>query len=114
MTKGQKDVEENKITVTTYRMPYMTMPKNQLNKIFFCTFAVIILLAASHFQWYVNTVSLFGATCVPLSLYVIPGYYYGKFHKGYNFKKYALGIGFAGFGLAIMTVYTALVIFGHS
>jgi hypothetical protein len=56
-------------------------------------------------------VTAFGATCVPLSLYVIPGYYYSQFHKGYNIKKYWFGMGFAAFGVAIMITYTALVFF---
>jgi amino acid permease len=65
-------------------------------------------------QWFVNSVSIFGATCVPLSLYVIPGYYYAKFYKGYNAKKYWSGLVFAIFGMGVMVTYTALEFFSYA
>ena len=65
-------------------------------------------------QWFVNSVSTFGATCVPLSLYVIPGYYYSMYYKGYNAKKYWSGLIFAIFGICIMITYTALEVFSFA
>ena len=58
--------------------------------------------------------STFGATCVPLSLYVIPGYYYGQYYKGYENKKYWAGMIFAIFGIGIMVTYTALEFFSFA
>jgi hypothetical protein len=51
---------------------------------------------------------------VPLSLYVIPGYYYSKFFQGYNNKKYYFGQAFAWFGMGIMVTYTALLLYSSA
>ena len=92
----------------------MTLDRSILSIIFFSLFGVVTLLALLEMEWFVNTVSLFGATCVPLSLYVIPGYYYSEFHKGYNKPKYVSGRIFAVFGVAIMVLYTALVFYSDA
>ncbi len=65
----------------------MTMPKKTLMTIFIVLYSIMSLIAIFQVQWFLNSVSIFGATCVPLSLYVIPGYYYSRFHKGYNKRK---------------------------
>ena len=100
--------------VTTYRLPYMTMPKKTLNRVFYSVFGFILVISLAQLQWFVNSVSIFGATCVPLSLYVIPGYYYSQFYKGYNTKKYWSGLVFAIFGMGIMVTYTALEFFSYA
>lgn len=92
----------------------MTLDRSILSIIFFSLFGVVTLLALLELEWFVNTVSVFGATCVPLSLYVIPGYYYSEFHKGYSKSKYLSGRIFAIFGVLIIVVYTALVFYSKA
>lgn len=109
-TNNETEIKQQ-ITIKSYRLPYMTLDRSILSIIFFSLFGVVTLLALLEMEWFVNTVSVFGATCVPLSLYVIPGYYYSEFHKGYNKSKYLSGRIFAIFGVIIMIVYTALVFY---
>jgi hypothetical protein len=110
-----KEIQEGEqCTVMTYRLPYMTMPKKQLSTIFIGVYSTVVLIAAFQLQWFLNSVSIFGATCVPLSLYVIPGYYYSKFHKGYDKRKYLFGFGFALFGFLIIMTYTALLLYSSA
>ena len=92
----------------------MTMPKKELDRVFWCLFGFIMFLSLVQLQWFVNSVSTFGATCVPLSLYVIPGYYYSLYYKGYSTKKYWSGLLFAIFGVGIMITYTALEFFSFA
>jgi len=92
----------------------MTLDRSILSIIFFSLFGIVTILALLEMEWFINTVSVFGATCVPLSLYVIPGYYYSEFNKGYNKSKYISGRVFAVFGVIIMIVYTALVFYSDS
>jgi hypothetical protein len=106
--------KRNRVVIKTYRLPYMTLPTKILTIIFFSLFGLTTLLALLQIEWFVNSVSVFGATCVPLSLYVIPGYYYSEFHRGYNKKKYIVGRAFAVFGILIMIAYTALVFFSQA
>lgn len=101
----------NHWSVTKYRLPHMTMERSQLNIIFTILYVVMAAVAICQMQWFINSVSVFGATCVPLSIYVIPGYYYSKFHKGYNTKKYYFGQGFAWFGMGTIVTYTALLLY---
>lgn len=82
--------------------------------IFWVQFILIVSLALSQLQWFLNSVSIFGATCVPLSLYVIPGFLFAKFHKGYSQKKYVLGMLFGIVGLVIIITYTAFVIYSFA
>ncbi len=110
-TVGQCDQQ---IIIKSYRLPYMTMDSKTLSIIFFSLFSVIVILALAEMEWFINSVSAFGATCVPLSLYVIPGYYYSEFHKGYNRSKYLSGRIFAIFGVFIIVAYTALVFYSDS
>ena len=110
LTKEVKD-DDNNYQVVTYRLPYMTMPKKQLTTIFLVLYSCMTLIAVFQIQWFLNSVSIFGATCVPLSLYVIPGYYYSKFHKGYNRKKQIFGLGFSLFGVGVMITYSALLFY---
>ncbi len=115
LKKTESDIElEKKVVFKSYRLPYMTLPKKTLDIIFYGLYIMIVIIALLQMEWFVNSVSVFGATCVPLSLYVIPGYYYGEFHRGYNRKKYIVGRIFAVFGVLIMIVYTALVFFSQA
>jgi len=111
-TTELKDDENHKIVV--YRLPYMTLPTKQLTIIFFALYTVMSLIAIFQVQWLLNSVSIFGATCVPLSLYVIPGYYYSRFHKGYNERKYIWGLAFALFGVGVMVTYSTLLLYSSA
>lgn len=114
LTQEQLNDSENGLTVTTYRLPYMTMPQQTLNKVYIVLYLTMVILAVLEIQWLVNSVDIFGATCVPLSLYTIPGYYYSQFNKGYNKKKYLSGLIFAILGVGIMVTYTAMVFFSYA
>ena len=46
VTKELKD-DENNFLVTTYRLPYMTMPRKQLNLIFALLYISIVILATT-------------------------------------------------------------------
>ena len=107
-------VTDDNLQVVTYRLPYMTMPKKQLLTIFLVLYTCMSLIAVFQIQWFLNSVSIFGATCVPLSLYVIPGYYFSKFHKGYNRKKQIFGLGFSLFGVGVMITYSALLFYSSA
>jgi hypothetical protein len=89
----------------------MTLDRSVLSVIFFSLFGAITLLALLEMEWFINSVTVFGATCVPLSLYVIPGYYYSQFNRGYNKTKYISGRIFAIFGIICIVVYSALVFY---
>lgn len=112
LTTELKDDENHRVVM--YRLPYMTLPKKQLTIIFIVLYTVMSLIAIFQVQWFLNSVSIFGATCVPLSLYVIPGYYYSRFHKGYNNRKYGFGLAFALFGVAVMITYSALLLYSSA
>eukprot|EP00347_Sterkiella_histriomuscorum_P017400 403349521 len=99
---------------TQYRLPHMTMNNRSTKVTFWVTFLTIVLIALTQFQFFMNAVSLFGATCVPLSLYILPGYFFSKFHYGYDQRKYIAGVLFAAFGLVIIFVYSALVLYSNA
>jgi hypothetical protein len=115
-TSGEDKNQQNdqQIIIKNYRLPYMTMERSTLSKIFYSLFGMVVILALAELEWFINSVSVFGATCVPLSLYVIPGYYYAQYHKGYNRSKYLSGRIFAIFGVFIMIAYTSLVVYSDS
>ena len=112
--KRKPRVRRSVYQVTTYRQPYMTMPKTVLDKVFWGLYTFIVVAALLQMQWFVNSVSVFGATCVPLSLYVIPGYYYSQYYKGYDNRKYWSGLVFSIFGIGIMITYTALEVYSSA
>jgi hypothetical protein len=112
VTTELKDDENHRVVM--YRLPYMTLPKKHLMIIFFSLYTVMSLIAIFQVSWFLNSVSIFGATCVPLSLYVIPGYYYSQFHKGYNQRKYICGLAFALFGVGVMVTYSALLLYSSA
>jgi len=112
-TNNETEIKQQ-VVIKSYRLPYMTLDRSILSIIFFSLFGVVTILALLEMEWFVNTVSAFGATCVPLSLYVIPGYYYSEFHKGYNKSKYLSGRIFAVFGIFIIVIYSALVFYSDS
>ncbi|CDW73924.1 UNKNOWN [Stylonychia lemnae] len=106
--------QDRNVTYIQYRLPHMTMPKKSMETTFWILYLVVLILALTQFQVFMNSVSFLGATCVPLSLYILPGYFYAKFHNGYSQRKFIAGVVFSILGVVIMALYSALVLYSQA